>query len=227
MSETTELAIIEQKPAEVMVRGRDAAKELTKIVSSREKKLMLGGKQYLFFEDWQTIGKFYGVTAKVIQTEEIRTGDKLGGFLASAVAITRDGEVSGADAECTYDEQNWQGKPRYQLRSMAQTRACAKALRNCLGWVAVLAGYEATPAEEMAGVQQGKPLESLSTELQRKKIFASAKEKGYEDGLLLATMIRKFNTGNTKQLTKNQASEFIQMIEAGLEKEIEPEDIPY
>src|SRR3990167_510149 len=32
---------------------------------------------------------------------------------------------------------------------MAQTRAGAKALRNRLSWVVVLAGYKSTPAEEM------------------------------------------------------------------------------
>ena len=151
----TELTIVEQTPADVIIKGKDAAQELTRIVSSRDKRLVLGGKQYLFFEDWQTIGKFYGVTAKIIGTEELKIGDKLIGFLASAVAIVRNEEISGADAECTYDEQNWQGKPRFQLRSMAQTRACAKALRNCLGWVAVLAGYEPTPAEEMADTHKG------------------------------------------------------------------------
>lgn len=150
---TQELVIVEQKPAEIVVGGRDAAKELTKIVSSRKKKLVMGGKQYLFFEDWQTIGKFYGVTAKVIHTEELKEGDTLIGFMAQAVAVTSAIEVSAADAECTYDEPNWKNKPRFQLRSMAQTRACAKALRNCLGWVAVLAGYEPTPAEEMSGVE--------------------------------------------------------------------------
>jgi hypothetical protein len=39
--------------------------------------------------------------------------------------------------------------PLFQLRSMAQTRACAKALRNVLAFVPVLAGYAPTPAEEM------------------------------------------------------------------------------
>ena len=39
--------------------------------------------------------------------------------------------------------------PQFQLRSMAQTRACAKAFRNVLSWVIVLAGYKATPAEEL------------------------------------------------------------------------------
>lgn len=42
--------------------------------------------------------------------------------------------------------------PLFQLRSMAQTRACAKALRLAYGWVVVLAGYKATPAEELDGM---------------------------------------------------------------------------
>lgn len=39
--------------------------------------------------------------------------------------------------------------PSFQRRSMAQTRACAKALRNLFAWVLVLAGYKPTPAEEL------------------------------------------------------------------------------
>lgn len=44
--------------------------------------------------------------------------------------------------------------PQFQLRSMAQTRACAKALRNVLAWVVVLAGYKPTVAEELTGTEQ-------------------------------------------------------------------------
>ena len=215
MIEETTLATIEQKPAEVVTRGREAAKQLTAIVSSRAKKLELGGKQYLFFEDWQTIGKFYGVTAKVIATEEVREGESLMGFLAHAVAIANGEEVSGADAECTHDEPNWAGKPRYQLRSMAQTRACAKALRNCLGWVAVLAGYEPTPAEEMTGDNVVRQPDAPATPAQLKKIYAVSKERGYDPDLATSIMIRKFDKGHSKDLTKAQASEFIELLSQG------------
>ena len=230
MAEGTELAIIEQKPEEVITRGKGAATQLQKIVGSREKKLMMGGKQDLFFEDWQTIGKFYGVTAKVVDTQEIPRGDTLVGFLASAVAVVNGIEISGADAECTFDEQNWKGKPRYQLRSMAQTRACAKALRNCLGWVAVLAGYEATPAEEMAEVSQ--PVtEAKATAAQLKKIYAVANEQNYESSRATAIMVCLYGTGHSKELTKKQASDFIQKLTEGYglneEPDKEPEDIPY
>lgn len=52
--------------------------------------------------------------------------------------------------------------PEFQLRSMAQTRAGSKALRNILAWVAVLAGYKPTPAEEMDGIiaEQGVVVDS-------------------------------------------------------------------
>ena len=42
-------------------------------------------------------------------------------------------------------------KPLFQLRSMAQTRAEAKALKSVFGWFVVLAGYKPTPAEELTG----------------------------------------------------------------------------
>ena len=45
-------------------------------------------------------------------------------------------------------------KPLFQLRSMAQTRAEAKALKGVFSWVVVLAGYQPTPAEEMTGNEQ-------------------------------------------------------------------------
>ena len=173
------LTVIDQNPAEIVIGGRDAAKELTKIVSSREKKLIMGGKQYLFFEDWQTIAKFYGVTAKIVHTEELREESKLIGFLAKAVAIVQGVEISGADAECTFDEPNWGNKPRFQLRSMSQTRACAKVLRNCLGWVAVLGGYEPTPAEEMTGDETQQDKTHYWCELHQTNFFKKGKMKAY------------------------------------------------
>jgi hypothetical protein len=42
-------------------------------------------------------------------------------------------------------------KPMFQLRSMAATRAEAKALKGVFSWVVVLAGYKPTPAEELTG----------------------------------------------------------------------------
>jgi hypothetical protein len=133
--------------------------------------VIFNGEQYLEFEDWQTVGRFYGVTAKVVSTSPVTFGDVIG-FEARAVVVRADGqEISAADSMCLNDEEKWSARAKYewidgvktqvgttavplfQLRSMAQTRACAKALRNVLAWVVVLAGYRPTPAEEMDGVR--------------------------------------------------------------------------
>lgn len=149
LNNSQELTQYESSPKDVVKRATEAAKELQKIVDNRGKKLVINGKQYLFFEDWQTLGRFDHITAKVIRTEEIQQDGKLLGFNAYAVALKNGVEVSAAEAECCFDEPKWKNKPRFQLRSMAQTRACSKALRNCLAFIAVLANYEPTPAEEM------------------------------------------------------------------------------
>ena len=174
------------KPSQIVKNAMEAAKELQRIVNSRNKKLILQGKQYLFFEDWQTLGRFDRTTAKVIDTEELYQDNKLIGFSAKAVAVKDGTEISAAEAECCFDEPNWKNKPRFQLKSMAQTRACAKALRNCLAFIAVLANYEPTPAEEMVGNdshnQKSKskstpPKEEVNTDLatqpQKDKIYGT------------------------------------------------------
>src|SRR5262245_11589194 len=164
--------IVQRVPAAVIQEGHKAAKALKDIVDSKPQKVILNGKQYLVFEDWQTLGRFYNVTAKVVASTFVQYGD-VRGFEARAVAVRSDGvEISAAEAACLSDEPRWRSRPVYewsdgpdgkrvrtkvgdelvplfQLKSMAQTRACAKVLRTVLAWVVVLAGYEPTPAEEM------------------------------------------------------------------------------
>ncbi len=89
------------------------------------------------------------MTAKVVSVDVVEMGKDLRGFHSVAVALHQGQEISRAEAYCMGNEDNWKGKPLFQLASMAQTRACAKSLRNVLSWVVVLAGYRATPAEEL------------------------------------------------------------------------------
>lgn len=139
-------------PKQVLAEAQDAAKALQTVISTRKNAVKFNGKHYLSFEDWQTCGRFYGVTAKIVSTEPCEM-DGVKGFIAKAEAInTQTGQViSAAESMCMNDEPNWSKKPLFQLRSMAQTRAAAKSLRNCLAWVVVLAGYEPSVAEEMTG----------------------------------------------------------------------------
>ncbi|KKN17885.1 hypothetical protein LCGC14_0961440, partial [marine sediment metagenome] len=126
-----------------------AAKALTTVIACKKRKVMIQGEQYIEFEDWQTIARFYNSSVGVKWTKEIHREGKLIGFEAKANVYRNGIIISSAEASCLRDEPNWKSKPEFQLKSMAQTRASAKALRNVFAWVVVMAGYKTTPAEEM------------------------------------------------------------------------------
>jgi hypothetical protein len=162
---------IQREPEIVLQEAQRAAKALSEVIASKPKKVMFNGEQYLEFEDWQTVARFYGLTVKVRESRYVEFGD-VRGFeaVADVLNIATEQVISAAESMCLDDEERWRSRPKYegygrnrrivghepvplfQVRSMAQTRACAKALRNVLSWVVVLAGYRATPAEEMDGV---------------------------------------------------------------------------
>lgn len=169
---------IARAPDEVLNEARRAAVALKQVLDGKKKKVRFNGEQYLEFEDWQTVGKFYGVTVRVVSTSPVEIGD-ITGFEARAEVIdTHTGQiVSSAEAMCLNDEVNWKKKPLFQLRSMAQTRASAKALRNVLAWVVVLAGYKPTPAEEMDGVTQKPPPGQTNAEAKKNAKTAAARAK--------------------------------------------------
>jgi len=168
---------LSRDPAVVLKEARNAAKVLKTVLDAKPRKVILNSKtkeQYLEFEDWQLLGKFYGITARVVSTSPVQIGSAVGfEAYAEAIHIESGKRISSADAMCLNDEDKWrarskfdwktvdgqrvkekvgeEGVPMFQLRSMAQTRACAKSLRNALAWVVVLAGgnYRTIPAEEM------------------------------------------------------------------------------
>ena len=157
-------------PETVLAEAKRAADALQGVIRGKKNPVIFNKEQYIEFEDWQVLGRFYGLAAKVVSTAPVEYGG-VRGFEARAVVVDiRTGvEVSAADSMCLNDEDKWSvrtkyewrdGKrvasgevavPMFQLRSMAQTRACGKALRNVLAWVVVLAGYKPTMAEEMTG----------------------------------------------------------------------------
>lgn len=149
-------ARVHPTPMEILEEAQNCAANLRVVVSLKKDPVMYKGEQYLEFEDWQTCGKFYGLSAGVEWSRYLEIPGATGatrGFEARAIVHDESGKVvSAAEALCLQDESNWKVKPLFQLRSMAQTRACAKALRNVLAWVVVLAGYRPTPAEEMQGL---------------------------------------------------------------------------
>ncbi len=136
--------ILEGDPQQQLEFAHKAAKALMSWVEQKPKKVMIRGEQFLEFSDWQIIGRFYGATVGIDWARPIE-----GGWEARAVVYRNGQIISSAEAMCTRDERNWKDRDEFMLRSMAQTRASSKALRQAFGWVAELAGMKTTPAEEM------------------------------------------------------------------------------
>ena len=131
-------------PQDRLKQGKEAADALMSVAKPKD----IQGKPYLTIKDWQTIGSFYGLFSGAEDSEPVNI-DGVAGFKAKAVVRTADGTIISAAVGYCLDEGLWKGREKFAQASMAQTRASAKALRLVVGWVAHLAGYEDTPAEEM------------------------------------------------------------------------------
>lgn len=185
--ESGQIVVIDRKPAEVMAEAKEAADELMKYVDATGAFLQIGKKKHLFVEAWQLLGRYYGLTAKIVSTSPVDYGS-VKGFEATAEVIhAASGRVvSCAEAMCLNDEERWSKRPKYkwennervqvgeeavplfQLRSMAQTRACGKAFRNALAWIVALAGFAPTPAEEMTGNEGSAPAGGIERRMKSK-----------------------------------------------------------
>lgn len=156
--EPKELQMLEpqalDKPQHDIEFAKASAKFLVDVIKQNNWSKKLGGQsEHIQYEGWQTAGKFYGYTVKTFDAEYIEYGGTWGFKAKAQVVNEKTGlVVGGSEALCMSDEYNWKSKPKFQLASMAQTRAGSKALRQILGFVVALAGYNPTPLEEMEKV---------------------------------------------------------------------------
>ncbi len=141
-------------PAAVIEAATAAAQPLAAKV--REQKLMvkIGASEHVRVEGWCLLGAMLGVFPVTVWSRKLEDG-----WEARVEARTLAGAIVGAaEAECLRSESTWANRDDYALRSMAQTRATSKALRQPLGFVMQLAGFNPTPAEEMPRpARQAKP----------------------------------------------------------------------
>lgn len=139
----------ERLASEQLSRGAAIARELQRLVESQGLAVRLGGssRPHVRCEGWTALAAMLGLAPREVEVREVEDGR----YVATVELVrVRDGAVvSRASAECGPDEPAWANRPRYARRSMSITRATSKACRLALSWIAVLAGYEATPAEEV------------------------------------------------------------------------------
>lgn len=149
-------------PRGVVQAASEHAAALTDVLRSQRLALRIGDKAYVKVEGWTLLGSMVGVFPVEVSTlaepEDWRERglERPEGYVAVVEARTRAGEVVGrANARCMRTEKRWRDADDYAIASMAQTRATSKALRMPLGYIVVLAGYSATPAEEIDGQDPG------------------------------------------------------------------------
>lgn len=166
-------SLFDLEPAQQVAKATEIANALCDVIEKQKLYTNIQGKKYVLVEAWELMGTFLGILPR--ENRVVRMED---GSYEATVDLVRaaDGKViGGASALCGMDEQRWAKAANYARRSMAITRATGKAYRLSFSWIINLAGYEATPAEEMpaevsapkndratvaaptSGAQKGKP----------------------------------------------------------------------
>ena len=187
------------EPAGVVAAAQRVSVALSRVLDDLRLVVPISGRRYVLLEGWTLLGSMTGVFAEVEWSR--RTDDGLG-WEARAVARTLSGRVVGAaEALCSKTESHWRNRDDYALRSMAQTRAVAKALRLPLGFIVEMGGYSATPAEEMADVpsreaRRVRPEGTVTT--LRRDIRLAAQSRGIDDAQLLLLAQEEGASGKSK-----------------------------
>lgn len=132
--------------AEVIARASAVAEQLADVLKEKGLTSNISGREYVRVEGWTLLGSMLGVFPVCVWSRKL----EVDGWEARVEARTLSGQIVGAaESQCLKSERNWKNRDDFAVRSMAQTRATAKALRLPLGFVVSLAGYDPTPAEEI------------------------------------------------------------------------------
>lgn len=144
---------VELRPQDVVTGATIQAKLLMDIVEKTHCFQEISGKKYLQVEAWETIGAFnrtHSETESIIPI--LRENDIIG--YQARVQLWKDGVIiGGAIMPCFFTENCCKGKDgdakHKASMSAAQTFATSKAYRMNFSYVAILAGYQPLPAEEV------------------------------------------------------------------------------
>ena len=213
----------DRTPAEVVVSATEVAKALSSVIEDRKLYMAIRGRKHVVVEGWTLLGTMLGVFPVVEWTRKTEDG-----WEARVSARTLSGaEVGSAEAMCSRSEKTWSSRDEYAIRSMAQTRATSKALRLPLGFVMTLAGYDATPEEEMRDVIENRPSAPVMTEGTLMELLAVLPKCEFFDPerwtleAVLGTASRLFGRPIEKvaDLTEPEARRIIEGANALLEKQ--------
>ncbi|MBT6009815.1 MAG: hypothetical protein HOG80_00355 [Candidatus Marinimicrobia bacterium] len=115
----------------------------------------IGSKTYPTVSWWTVIGATLGLFPQVIYARRLDRENEIA--YESRVEIHRNGQIiASGEAMCSSKEERWATAEEYAIKSMSSTRATGKCFRLALSFIAILAGVEATPAEEIPVVENSR-----------------------------------------------------------------------
>lgn len=232
-SEEGELAVSAPPPAlfgspddpehtvEMMTRH---AKALARIIEEQKLYTQIRGRRHIQVEGWTTLGAMVGVFPVTVWTRELPNG-----WEARVEARTLSGAVVGAaEAMCTHDEKpgsggsvnQWKNADEFALRSMAQTRATSKALRMPLAFIVKMAGFDASPTEEMV-VEAPVEIVRMGVNAVKVRTMEAVPDTVTNDQLIEwweaegQSEYEKRSLGN-ELITEAQANDIVELAKAGL-----------
>lgn len=126
------------------------ATSLKQFIVDRKLFTKIVDKNYVNVEGWQFAGAVLGIMPFLKTCEKLVDREGEVAYRAEVLLKNLTGDVIGSSmAVCSNKESKKRSFDEYAIASMAQTRAIGKAYRSSFGWLMKMAGYEATPAEEM------------------------------------------------------------------------------
>ena len=109
-----ELAMARSPQAVLEEAGR-AAKALKDVVVNTKASIKLGESEHLKSEGWQTLGHFYGLTARITETRFVQYGSAQGWeSVAELVHVASGKVISRAESMCMNDEDKWSARAKYE-----------------------------------------------------------------------------------------------------------------
>lgn len=143
-----------QDPERIIDRATVVANRLNDIIEKGKLYNMIQGRKYVRAEGWTAMTAMLGVFPSASWCHRLdRTKEEIAYEAKITLYHISGRQVGCGEALCSSLERNWTGRDEYAIKSMAQTRAVGKACRLSFSWIMALAGYEATPAEEMDGIK--------------------------------------------------------------------------
>jgi len=144
-------SIFGDDPVSALEMARAMVQRMEAMIAPRRQDFVcnIQGRDYPKVDWWTAAGQPLGLSPRVVWCRQVE-GMEPQTFEARVEVYDRQGNLwSSGQALCSRGERTWAKRDAYALYSMAQTRSTGKAYRLPLSFLAVLAGLQPTPAEEM------------------------------------------------------------------------------